>query len=237
MATDLNDYMAHGWTLSDHNLLEFRLTTMELEEKHARYLKWFHYLENSTQAGWTRVSQLMQALPFFSGELFPWCDDPPSYGLHFAMVMTLLKPWRVVSTICSAHTTWEIMFELFHALADRRTQLFVENIQFYYEAQDTISYLSYETVKKDSVKRPTIRTLWTSVVICTKLWKNHCLSPNYKMKPFQHLKTTLKKKARCMVATLATPSCHKGNHHLIISCGNIYNSSEGENLPFLRCYK
>ena len=139
---DLDDYAARGWTLSDHNLVEFASTTMESVEKHARYLKRFHYLENSTQAGRARVSRLMEALPFFSGEWFPQCDDPPSYKLHCAMVMTLLQPWRDISNVCNMDSTWETAFELFHTSADRRTQLFVENIQFFYEAQDAINKLS-----------------------------------------------------------------------------------------------
>ena len=77
--------------------------------------------------------------------------------LHCMIAMTLLQPWRDISTICSTNISWEIMFELFHATADRRTRLFVENIQFYYKMLST-SYSSYETVK-DSYFYQTLKEL------------------------------------------------------------------------------
>lgn len=135
----LGDYAARGWTMTEHNLLEFCLTSMEAKDSHLAYRKRWRYMLGTGRDARSRVTRLLQAMPYFVGRWFPRNDTRGSQDLNRAMTMCLLVPWRDAASIRNGYKTWEAAYEVFHADATPTIIQLIENMQLFHDCQDAAS--------------------------------------------------------------------------------------------------
>ena len=164
------DYQHRGVELEDYNVLDLFVDTYETEiTKADREAELFdedarrgpgrprntraRYLTNHPKSGSVhRVirSPGHRSLPNFLGRWFPRNDDEEIYDFYCASMLTLLKPWRDLSTDLKSSTeSWGEAFETFRQSATPRAKRAMSGIQYFHECEsaaqkDATSPLPYQ---------------------------------------------------------------------------------------------
>ncbi|KAF5321196.1 hypothetical protein D9619_001956 [Psilocybe cf. subviscida] len=83
---------------------------------------------------WTKGHE---TLPRFIGKWFPRNDSLADRELYCASMLLLLKPWTNLENLKQPGETFEGNFRCMMASADRTTEVFVDNVQYYHECLDS----------------------------------------------------------------------------------------------------
>ena len=168
--SQVTDYQHRGVELEDYSVLDFFVETYETEITKADreadlFLEDTHrgpgrprntrarYLTSHPKSG--SVHRVIRSpghrnLPNFIGRWFPRNDDEEFYDFYCASMLTLLKPWRNLTTDLKLPTEgWADAFKLFRDSSNPRARRVLSGIQYFHECEsaaqkDTTITLPYQ---------------------------------------------------------------------------------------------
>ena len=164
--SQVTDYQCRGTELEDYNVLDFFVDTyeteitkadreMDLSEDDARRGPGrprnprVRYLTTHPKSGTIhRVIRSLghRNLPNFVGRWFPRNDDEATHDFYCACMLTLLKPWRDLTTDLKSSTeSWATAFETFRASAAPRVRRALSGIQYFHECESAAQKDSADT--------------------------------------------------------------------------------------------
>lgn len=116
------------------------------------------YLENHSSR--YRVIRVIRpkhhkTLLAIAGQYFPNANDIRRRDYYCASMVTLLKPWRRLSTLKSDGLTWEEAFDRMQVEGGEKVAKYLSNIQYYYDSKETAERNREKERKGDKIDHPT----------------------------------------------------------------------------------
>lgn len=145
MKDQLKEYIDRGDALENWSYLDFFLGTYEgktLPERTSARGRpascRIPYRDGSGREGRCRIIRTSdhETMPYFPGPWFPKRDPCNEDGLFEACMLTLLKPWRSLTSIKAEHDTFHSALDSFLSTAPSHVHKTIQNIEYFHECCD-----------------------------------------------------------------------------------------------------